>query len=55
MCALTDGDAHGRRSRLQPSRHIDGVARQEALTGPGRDTEADQSLAGIDADAHLER
>ena len=51
---LADGDAHRRRGGLQPRRHIDGVAGEEAFAGRRVDAEVDERLAGVHADAHLE-
>ena len=50
-----DGDAAGRRGRLQTRRHVDGVAGEEAASRERVDVEAHQGLAGVDADAGLER
>ena len=52
---LADGDGHRRRGRLQPRCDVNGVPRQEAFARRRVNPKVDQRLAGVDADAHLER
>ena len=50
-----DGDAAGRSGRLEAGGDVDGIASEEAAARGGVDVEAHEGLAGVDADADLER
>ena len=55
VCRLADGDSHRWCRCLQAGGHVDGVAGEETFATRGLDVEAHQGLAGVDADADLDR
>ncbi len=52
---LADRDRHRRRHALQPRRRVDRVPGKKAAPRGGVDVEAHERVAGIDADANLQR
>ena len=52
---LADDDAAGRRGGLEAGRRVDGVAGEEGLARGGVDVGVQVGLAGVHADAHLDR